>query len=478
MYTLPPKIHPIIDRFIKEKDILSRTVDTYGGAAHFLFPDIFEENVMSFKKVFETAKVQGRICYAHKVNRSVQFVAKAQELGIDIDVASFEEFSNALACGFSGEQIKVTGIKSKEFLELAIQHDTVINVDSFEELSDIVSVVKEKFPTKKQGILIRLTAFQAKGYNLTSRVSRFGIASSLLPAVIKTIQENKDILNFLGFSFHIDTTEIREKTQALEVVLGGIDQAYASGLQPTMINIGGGFRQVFVGDFVKWNEYVESLKSSLQMDDSLVWPGTSFGYKAEGATVYGNPTFHRYFNEVAPSTQLNSLLEQLLLRDDGRTVANVVQDNLFTIVAEPGKGVVDGAGITAALVTTVKRLNGSDFLIGVTVKRDNVSAADQEIMIDPVVLYRGKEDTYEEGTFAVFFSGPLCLEKDMVTTHKTFLTKVPKAGDIIVFINTAAYQMDLSASSAMGILPPQKIAITTEGDSFRTTIDTPTKYTI
>ena len=37
----------------------------------------------------------------------------------------------------------------------------------------------------------------------------------------------------------------------------------------------------------------------------------------------------------------------------------------------------------------------------------------------------------------------------MVFSHLTFIDRVPEPGDIVAFINTAAYQMDLSASGAL-----------------------------
>jgi diaminopimelate decarboxylase len=49
----------------------------------------------------------------------------------------------------------------------------------------------------------------------------------------------------------------------------------------------------------------------------------------------------------------------------------------------------------------------------------------------------------------VFFAGNLCLERDMITNHLTFVDRLPGPGNIVAFVNTAAYQMDLSASAAL-----------------------------
>jgi diaminopimelate decarboxylase len=47
-----------------------------------------------------------------------------------------------------------------------------------------------------------------------------------------------------------------------------------------------------------------------------------------------------------------------------------------------------------------------------------------------------------------------------------FLESEPSSGDVLAFVNTAAYQMDLSASSAGGHPPPPKVAAVWDGERF------------
>jgi cysteine synthase/rhodanese-related sulfurtransferase len=127
-----------------------------------------------------------------------------------------------------------------------------------------------------------------------------------------------------------------------------------------------------------------------------------------------------------------------------------MRDNLLELWIEPGKALVDHAGVTLASVEFVKPASDGSVLVNLDLSRDAITPADQEVMVDRVVIYRGLPDAYDDKPCGVFFAGNLCLERDMVYNHKTWLEKLPLPGDLVVFVNTAAYQMDLSASQAFG----------------------------
>ena len=66
----------------------------------------------------------------------------------------------------------------------------------------------------------------------------------------------------------------------------------------------------------------------------------------------------------------------------------------------------------------------------------------------------------------VLFAGNLCLERDMIFTHLTFVDRLPEPGDIVAFVNTAAYQMDLSASAALMQRQPAKAVVRSTAGGF------------
>lgn len=100
------------------------------------------------------------------------------------------------------------------------------------------------------------------------------------------------------------------------------------------------------------------------------------------------------------------------------------------------------------------------------ISRDKVCPADQEVMLDPILVYRSAPSSADVRTVGVFFAGNLCLERDMIFNHVTFLDRLPSPGDIVAFVNTAGYQMDLSASAALMQRQPAKAVVRGSGTGY------------
>lgn len=58
-----------------------------------------------------------------------------------------------------------------------------------------------------------------------------------------------------------------------------------------------------------------------------------------------------------------------------------------------------------------------------------------------------------------YIAGQSCLEDDLITNRFVSFNTVPERGDLLVFNNTAGYQMDLMESKFHLIPPPQKITL-------------------
>jgi len=139
---------------------------------------------------------------------------------------------------------------------------------------------------------------------------------------------------------------------------------------------------------------------------------------------------------------------------------------------EPGKSLVDHAGLTLASVEFVKEAPDGSVLVNLDISRDKICPADQEVMLDPVLIYRSPPRGGAGHRAGVFFAGNLCLERDMICTHPTFIDRIPEPGDIVAFINTAGYQMDLSASAALMQRQPARAVIRGTASGFAARADT------
>ncbi len=170
---------------------------------------------------------------------------------------------------------------------------------------------------------------------------------------------------------------------------------------------------------------------------------------------------------------LRELAASPLPGQSGRSVARVLRENMIELWLEPGKSLVDHAGLTLASVEFVKEASDGSVLVNVDISRDKVCPADQEVMLDPVVIYRSEAPgPAGRSPTGVFFAGNLCLERDMIFNHLTFVDRIPEPGDIVAFINTAGYQMDLSASAALMQRQPVKAVIRATAGGFAACADT------
>ncbi|MGK8505951.1 alanine racemase [Nocardia asiatica] len=455
---LPAKLHPIVRAFLDTPGTVAETLATFGSPVHLVFPQVYAENLARLRSPLRRSLPGHRICYAHKVNQSRAFVRTAERAGVAIDVASPHELSSASGAGFDPARIEVTGPKGEAFLRDLVARRVTINVDNLWELGRIAELADAHAEVP---VLLRVSGFDP------GQVSRFGVPVAHVERAFDLLSARRGRIDFRGFAFHLDSGDLGERVRAIDACLRLIERAYDRGLAPSVLDIGGGFRQVFTADAERFDAYVLALRESLLgRGEPMIWGSNTFGYHVAGGAVHGTPVFHKYANTVSADRMLTDLLGAPLERHGGRTVAQVVGDNLLEMWLEPGKALVDHAGVTLATVEFVKEISDGSVLVHVDLSRDAVTPADQEVMVDPILPPRAGA-----GPVGVYFAGRLCLERDLITNHKVWLPARPEPGDPVVFPNTAAYHMDLSAATAsMHPLLP-KLAVTQASDGFRVVRD-------
>ncbi|MFR9749456.1 alanine racemase [Nocardia sp. 004] len=457
--TLPAKLPPLVADFLDTPGLVTGTLAEFGSPAHLIFPKVYTDNLTELRKVLDGRLSRHRICYAHKVNQSHALVRTAAHSGIAIDVASRQELTSAIDAGFDPAHIEVTGPKGEAFLRELIDREVTINVDNLWELGRIAELAGKR---TRIPVLLRVGGFDI------GQVTRFGIPPAQLEQAFDLLSTYRGQLAFLGVAFHLDSGDLGERVRAIDVCLRAIEQAHHRGLTPWVLDIGGGFRQVFTADAAQFDAYVLALRESLLGRGApMSWGNNTFGYYVTDGAVHGTPVFHKYANTIPAADMLDDLLTAPLEHQGGRTVAQVARDNVLEVWLEPGKALVDHAGITVATVEFVKEAADGSVLVHVDLSRDTVTPADQEVMVDPILLPRRPATRAELDPVGVYLAGRLCLERDLITNHKVWLPSRPRPGDPIVFPNTAAYHMDLSASTASMHPLPAKLAVTRDPEGFR-----------
>ncbi|MFE3542871.1 decarboxylase [Nocardia sp. NPDC059177] len=439
---VPAALGPLAALFVEDPDAVRAALRQFGSPLHLVFPQAFTGNLAALREALDRARLGYRICYAHKVNRSAAFARTAAHAGIGIDVASAPELRSALDAGFTGDRIEATGPKGAGMLAAARAAGVTVNVDNLWELETLAGLGATE-------VLLRVSGFAG------SAPSRFGVDLAEFGTALALLVRHRDRVRLRGVAFHLDTASTAERVRAVEECLALIERAYAAGLTPTVLDIGGGLRQVFTADPTGYDAYDHALRAGLLGQGPVLHWGTStFGYHVADGVVHGGAVFHKYANTDPAPALLTELLTAPLPGHGGRELGKVLADNLLELWLEPGKALVDQAGITVAQVEFVKRAGNGARLVHLNLSRDAVTAADQEVLIDPLVL----TEPAESAPAGVYFAGHLCLERDLVTQRQVRVERMPVPGDPVVFANTAAYHTDLSAAGASMHPAPAKIA--------------------
>ncbi|MFA6860156.1 MAG: hypothetical protein WCR30_02055 [Clostridia bacterium] len=442
-----PKTTMQMDLLLNDNLQVRSLVDCFSSPLNIIFPQSIENNILECEKVFKKFSIKGHIYFAHKCNKSDAIINQMINSGVNVDVASVNELKHSLSCGFVGKHIEATGPKNDDFILLGLRHNILFNVDNFEELQTLLNFHKAINKKDKTKLLIRLCGFKSGATKFLAKQSRFGIDIEKIDTIFDFLKENKDIFEFVGFSFHLDTVNLNEKIVAIENVINLFSRAYELELNPYIINIGGGFKVSYLKNGKEWNESVSELKEDIiSGNNKLTWNKASFGLHSEQGVLRGGLNIYNYYEESVKEKFLNDILSARLEKYQNRMVGEILSENMIELAIEPGRSLLDGAGLTLAEVVFSKNSSSGDNLIGASMNRSNLLIGEQEMFVDPILIGKSENETNKDGFYLL---GNLCLESDLIFKHKVFIDKLPKKGDILAFVNTAGYFMDFSQSETI-----------------------------
>lgn len=459
-------IHPAIERFLANKDLVFSLVDGMGSPLNVMFPDHIAETIDRFEKIYKDRQLQGRIFYTSKPNKSASLKKRAALTSVGLDVSSEGELKNALSCGFYSSRIEATGPKNLDYLALGVQQDILINVDNMTELQQLTQMAGFLPEGRKIRILVRLDGFKPERVKFTAQDSAFGNRVEDAAAVIDFLVAHKDVLDFHGFSFHFNAGDYIRRPPAIEKCLELTFACIERGLSPKGIDIGGGYRIRYAASQEEWNVYIEELKASvLGNRSSLTWNDNGLGFRSENGVLKGASNFMEHYHKDDGPDDLASVIDAKLPAFDNQSLARILSESLMELYIEPGRALLDQCGITLARVNFTKPSMHDEMLVMLDMNRTNLNATQLKLMTDPVVLYR--DANRKPADDGVLYVGNLCLTHDMIQYHRTFPDKLPEAGDVVAFINTAAYQMDFSETHVLQQRIAEKVAVVETENGFR-----------
>ncbi|MFJ1730732.1 alanine racemase [Streptomyces sp. NPDC088254] len=401
-----------------------------GGPYHLLFPQRFDANAAAFRQAFAEAGVDGRVYYAKKANKAAVFAERAAVAGLGVDVASHGELREALAAGVRGSDLIVTGpAKDDHLLRVAVLHGALVAVDALDELDRVLALAGELGRTART-LLRRLSPGQPH--------SRFGLDDGEMESALRRCRTEQVVM--AGFSFHLAGYDIRERADLAAESVRLCTRARALGLRADRVSVGGGFAVDYV-DAQDWRRFHESTR-----------PEHFHQHKAFSG-------YYPYHSPVAGAGALAALLSTTPAGERS-SVADLVRAAGVTLLVEPGRALLDQAGCTVMRVQGVKERDAYDI---VTVDGSSLSLSEQwfgsEFLPDPVLVPAGRADRDDAGPYPACVGAATCLESDMLSWRKLPLPVRPAVGDLLVYHNTAGYQMDSNESAFHELPLPPKVVI-------------------
>jgi diaminopimelate decarboxylase len=432
---MPAHRDPLHQRVLEDRTLLGDMAFAVGGPFHLMYPERVARNVAAFHAVFDRAGVGGTVCYAKKANKAACVVRACADNGAGVDVSSVGELAAALAGGVRGPELMVTGpAKSDELLWLAARHGALIAIDALGELDRLAALPGD------------LTAAVLLRVRPPGSSSRFGLTDAELCRAVSQIDPDGPIC-LDGFSFHLSGYDPEPRATLAAALVDRCRGARALGHPAATISIGGGFGVDYL-DAGRWARF--------QAGSDRRW------FHADRAVG----DFYPYHCRSAGAAMLAEILSTAKLSDR-------LRGNGIRLAVEPGRALLDGAGCTVMRVRDVKTrtAHGESYDL-LTVDGTSLSLSEQwfnsEYLPDPV-LWPAREPTPEPAPTCV--GATTCLESDMLSHRRIPLPHPARVGDLLVYPNTAGYQMDANESMFHELPLPPKLVLHSWQPRFRWTLD-------
>ncbi|BBP64649.1 hypothetical protein PHLH5_21900 [Pseudomonas sp. Cab53] len=414
---LAPLLDPLIAQFIQHcPGKLSALVDHYGSPLNLVWPHAFKLNAAALQGVLKHYNVAHTLFYGAKANKSQSLLAAAAAMGIGVDVSSLHELHAALRAGIPGQHLCATGpAKTTVFHQALVEVGALICVDSREEIAHLTTLLASRTASRKARILLR---YRPK----SCPTSRFGMGADDVLGCLQQLAQERQHFHFEGFHFHLGGYGHESRVQAFGEVVAYVDAAREMGLAPVMIDIGGGLPIRYVDP--------QRYDSFLRNDNN---PSHYYNHTVPEA-------FYPYGSQLTASQWLALFLESDCL--PGQTIAHYLQSQNMTLALEPGRSLVDQAAISVFRVTRCKKLANDKTVI--FVEGSSFSACEtwfsSEYLVDPILISASAPP--HTPTHA-YIAGHSCLDDDVITYRLINFVTSPQAGDLLIYANTAGYQMDL-----------------------------------
>lgn len=236
-------------------------------------------------------------------------------------------------------------------------------------------------------------------------------------------------VSLCGLHFHISGYNIKERVESLDASLDFIRLNKNNIVTPAIVNIGGGLSVCYVDQNV-WNN-IEQKPPNISY-----WPNKGAGHLYPG------------WSPFAKHSALAEILDYPTATGD-QSIADRVRNMGVQLLVEPGRSSLDQAAVSIFRIKGTKEIKPSHYSIVLDGNSLSLSERwfDCEILSDPILLTSSNDRSQENKGINGLLTGASCLEDDVFSWRWIKLDKLPSTEDLVVYINTAPYQMDFAETN-------------------------------
>jgi diaminopimelate decarboxylase len=455
---LTPIVHPWIKDVTSNYTLLEKWMSKWGSPVNLLNLFAFEQNFQKFDRLLGRLGVKGKVYFARKANKCVCFVWGAKEFGFGVDTASLNEMKDCIQAGISPEMITVTAaVKNRSLLSYAVAHQIPVMLDNEDECELLHSILEKENKTLNVG-------FRVSGFEFGEKklYSRFGFDMDGLVGFLTTnlLGRGKySLFRYVGLHFHLNGYCIKQRAAALSQCIDVVDKLDNLGFSTSFIDIGGGILMNYLKYEEEWEGFLKSLKETLLMEkEEITFQKDTLGMVKVGERLVGEPKVYPYYNQLYQER----FVEQILTtKKEDKALHQHLSERNLELRLEPGRSLLDQAGITLAKVAFRKRDMEGRHLVGLEMNRTQMFSSSADFLLDPIFIPKTPKPV---APCEVYLVGAYCLEQELILKRKISLPQFPEVGDIICFVNTAGYMMHFYESQAHLFELAENLVVNKNGD--------------
>ncbi|WP_188149442.1 diaminopimelate decarboxylase [Teredinibacter waterburyi] len=286
---------------------LTTIADHYGTPCYVYSRAALSEHYRAYAEAL--GDHPGKICYAVKANSNIAVLQVLAELGAGFDIVSQGELQRVLTAGGKPERIIFSGVgKTRDEMRFALNTGIAcFNVESAAELEALAEVAADMGLVAPVSLRVNPDV-DAKTHPYIStglKENKFGIDIKQAPDVYRRAAALASV-NPIGVDCHIGSqlTTLTPFIDALDRILGLIDELAKSGIEIRHLDLGGGLGVTYNEETPPSpSEYLSAVKAKLgtRALELVLEPGRSIAANAGvllTEVLYLKPTEHKNFAVV------------------------------------------------------------------------------------------------------------------------------------------------------------------------------------